>query len=84
MVVPAVVPPANTMTPIPNPTLVPPNTALTMTFPVSTCQDSVKLKNTEIRTVATMVKYILRLLKNLYPTAIKTALTTKLVIAGDK
>ncbi|COR66459.1 Uncharacterised protein [Streptococcus pneumoniae] len=31
-----------------------------------------------------MVKYILRLLKNLYPTAIKTALTTKLVIAGDK
>ena len=52
IVVPAVVPPAKTIIPIPSPTLVPPNTALMMTLPVSTCHDSVRLKKTEISTVA--------------------------------
>ncbi len=59
IVVPAVVPPARIITPIPSPTLTPPKMAFTMLFPVSTCHDSVKLKNIEIRIVTRIVKYIL-------------------------
>ena len=46
--VPAAVPPAKTMIPIPNPTHDPPNTAFTMILPVSTCQVSVKSKKIDI------------------------------------
>lgn len=52
-------PPAKTIIPIPSPTLVPPNTALMMTLPVSTCHDSVRLKKTEISTVAIIVNIVL-------------------------
>ena len=58
--------------------------AFTMLFPVSTCHDSVKPQNIEIRIVTRIVNYILLLLK-IYNLWFQSILrwTKKLVMASE-